>query len=266
MLNIGSSVGILTIVLRVCLLICPSDAANCSTVICHNGGTCNNYTENPPCLCPLPYIAPNCESAADYCFTLQPDKNITELPVCLNGGNCTLTYTDPYFNCTCPSGTSGIRCYNETDASSPVTTDSSTTTSSSSTSTILAPETTTITNTNTLTSTISSTTTESSTTRNSLTNPTNVSAAGIAGITVGAIAFIGLLILTIYLVYRRPKRLTKVFPCCNPKICPTAQQQLAESGPDFGRTLKSDGSLDGGLSPGPSQQNDSYQHSNPQFA
>uniref|UniRef100_A0A1I8GL27 Secreted protein n=1 Tax=Macrostomum lignano TaxID=282301 RepID=A0A1I8GL27_9PLAT len=50
------------------------------------------------------------------------------------------------------------------------------------------------------------------------------------------------------------------------KICPTAQQQLAESGPDFGRTLKSDGSLDGGLSPGPSQQNDSYQHSNPQFA
>uniref|UniRef100_A0A1I8GHP0 EGF-like domain-containing protein n=1 Tax=Macrostomum lignano TaxID=282301 RepID=A0A1I8GHP0_9PLAT len=110
--------------------ISPSDAANCSTVICHNGGTCNNYTENPPCLCPLPYIAPNCESAADYCFTLQPDKNITELP----------------------------------------------------------------------------------------------------------------------------------------KICPTAQQQLAESGPDFGRTLKSDGSLDGGLSPGPSQQNDSYQHSNPQFA
>uniref|UniRef100_A0A1I8G253 EGF-like domain-containing protein n=1 Tax=Macrostomum lignano TaxID=282301 RepID=A0A1I8G253_9PLAT len=45
-----------------------------------------------------------CRSAADYCFTLQPDKGITELPVCLNDGNCTLTYTDPYFNCSCPTG------------------------------------------------------------------------------------------------------------------------------------------------------------------
>uniref|UniRef100_A0A1I8G0R0 EGF-like domain-containing protein n=1 Tax=Macrostomum lignano TaxID=282301 RepID=A0A1I8G0R0_9PLAT len=91
----------------------PSQAANCSTVTCHNGGTCNNYTASPPCLCPLPYIAPYCESAADYCFTLQPDKGINELPVCLNDGNCTLTYTDPYFNCTCPPEYTGNRC-NET--------------------------------------------------------------------------------------------------------------------------------------------------------
>uniref|UniRef100_A0A1I8JHD1 EGF-like domain-containing protein n=1 Tax=Macrostomum lignano TaxID=282301 RepID=A0A1I8JHD1_9PLAT len=62
---------------------------------CYNGGTCNNYTASPPCLCPLPYIAPYCSAAADYCFTLQPDKGITELPVCLNGGTCTLAYTDP---------------------------------------------------------------------------------------------------------------------------------------------------------------------------
>uniref|UniRef100_A0A1I8H1M6 EGF-like domain-containing protein n=1 Tax=Macrostomum lignano TaxID=282301 RepID=A0A1I8H1M6_9PLAT len=82
----------------------PTQAANCSTVTCDNGGTCNNYTVSPPCLCPLPYIAPYCRSAADYCFTLQPDKGINELPVCLNDGNCTLTYTDPYFNCSCPTG------------------------------------------------------------------------------------------------------------------------------------------------------------------
>uniref|UniRef100_A0A1I8GV97 EGF-like domain-containing protein n=1 Tax=Macrostomum lignano TaxID=282301 RepID=A0A1I8GV97_9PLAT len=91
----------------------PSQAANCSTVTCYNGGTCNNFTDSPPCLCPLPYIAPYCESAADYCFTLQPDKGITELPVCLNDGNCTLTYTDPYFNCTCPPEYTG-NCCNET--------------------------------------------------------------------------------------------------------------------------------------------------------
>uniref|UniRef100_A0A1I8ILB9 EGF-like domain-containing protein n=1 Tax=Macrostomum lignano TaxID=282301 RepID=A0A1I8ILB9_9PLAT len=80
-----------------------TQAAGCSTVTCYNGGTCNSYTESPPCLCPLPYIAPYCESAADYCFTLQPDKGITKLPVCLHHGNCTLAYTDPYFNCSCPS-------------------------------------------------------------------------------------------------------------------------------------------------------------------
>ncbi|PAA91827.1 hypothetical protein BOX15_Mlig004709g2 [Macrostomum lignano] len=90
--------------------IAPTQAANCSTVTCDNGGTCNNYTDSPPCLCPLPYIAPYCRSAADYCFTLQPDKGINELPVCLNDGNCTLTYTDPYFNCSCPTGYTGTRC------------------------------------------------------------------------------------------------------------------------------------------------------------
>uniref|UniRef100_A0A1I8H3A9 EGF-like domain-containing protein n=1 Tax=Macrostomum lignano TaxID=282301 RepID=A0A1I8H3A9_9PLAT len=80
------------------------EAANCSAVTCYNGGTCNNYTESPPCLCVLPYIAPYCESAADYCFTLQPDKGINKLSVCKNGGNCTMTYTDPFFSCSCPDG------------------------------------------------------------------------------------------------------------------------------------------------------------------
>uniref|UniRef100_A0A1I8JH25 EGF-like domain-containing protein n=1 Tax=Macrostomum lignano TaxID=282301 RepID=A0A1I8JH25_9PLAT len=96
----------------------PTQAAELlnSTVTCYNGGTCNNYTVSPACLCPLPYIAPYCESAADYCFTLQPDKNITELPVCQNGGTCTLTYTDPYFNCSCPTGyTEGYRPYRGTE-------------------------------------------------------------------------------------------------------------------------------------------------------
>uniref|UniRef100_A0A1I8GV65 EGF-like domain-containing protein n=1 Tax=Macrostomum lignano TaxID=282301 RepID=A0A1I8GV65_9PLAT len=75
---------------------------------CYNGGTCNNYTASPPCLCPLPYIAPYCSAAADYCFTLQPDKGITELPVCLNGGTCTLAYTDPYFTCSCTGRYTGV--------------------------------------------------------------------------------------------------------------------------------------------------------------
>uniref|UniRef100_A0A1I8G8U7 EGF-like domain-containing protein n=1 Tax=Macrostomum lignano TaxID=282301 RepID=A0A1I8G8U7_9PLAT len=84
--------------------------ATCSSAVCYNGGTCNNFTDSPPCLCPLPYIAPYCRVAADYCFTLQPDKGITELPVCLNDGNCTLTYADPYFNCSCLPGFYGLRC------------------------------------------------------------------------------------------------------------------------------------------------------------
>ncbi|PAA94600.1 hypothetical protein BOX15_Mlig024659g1 [Macrostomum lignano] len=91
-------------------IIGPTEAADCSTVTCDNGGTCNNFTVSPACLCPLPYIAPNCSNAADYCYTLQPDKGITALPVCLNGGNCTLTYTDPYFNCSCPDSHTGFRC------------------------------------------------------------------------------------------------------------------------------------------------------------
>ncbi|PAA91826.1 hypothetical protein BOX15_Mlig012253g2 [Macrostomum lignano] len=123
---------------KVCLLFlylaAPSQAANCSTVTCYNGGTCNNFTDSPPCLCPLPYIAPYCESAADYCFTLQPDKGITELPVCLNDGNCTLTYTDPYFNCTCPPEYTGNRC-NETVTTSDDTTSSQSTSAPTSTAT-----------------------------------------------------------------------------------------------------------------------------------
>ncbi|PAA70917.1 hypothetical protein BOX15_Mlig012253g1 [Macrostomum lignano] len=120
-LHVNTSVSLL-----VCLLIAGwfvglSEAqANCSTVTCYNGGTCNNYTASPPCLCPLPYIAPYCSAAADYCFTLQPDKGISELPVCLNGGNCTLTYTDPYFNCSCPNGYTGIRCNETVSTSEPV--------------------------------------------------------------------------------------------------------------------------------------------------
>ncbi|PAA89060.1 hypothetical protein BOX15_Mlig023257g1 [Macrostomum lignano] len=103
------------VAISICLLISveligSTEAADCSTITCDNGGTCNNHTDSPPCLCPLPYIAPYCESAADYCFTLQPDKRITKLPVCLNGGNCTLAYTDPYFNCSCPDGFTGWRC------------------------------------------------------------------------------------------------------------------------------------------------------------
>ncbi|PAA75777.1 hypothetical protein BOX15_Mlig030817g1 [Macrostomum lignano] len=92
------------------LLVDAGSCANCSAVTCFNGGNCNEYTASPHCLCPLPYIAPYCQSAADYCFTLQPDIGITELPVCLNGGNCTLIYTHPYFNCSCPDGYAGIRC------------------------------------------------------------------------------------------------------------------------------------------------------------
>ncbi|PAA94598.1 hypothetical protein BOX15_Mlig032612g1 [Macrostomum lignano] len=106
MLHLATSVCLLIFV----ELIGTTQAAGCSTVTCYNGGTCNSYTESPPCLCPLPYIAPYCESAADYCFTLQPDKGITKLPVCLHHGNCTLAYTDPYFNCSCPSNYTGWRC------------------------------------------------------------------------------------------------------------------------------------------------------------
>uniref|UniRef100_A0A1I8GR72 EGF-like domain-containing protein n=1 Tax=Macrostomum lignano TaxID=282301 RepID=A0A1I8GR72_9PLAT len=100
----------------------PTQAANCSIVTCDNGGTCNNYTASPPCLCPLPYIAPYCSAAADYCFTLQPDKGITALPVCQNGGTCTLTYTDLYFTCSCPDGYTDVRCNATVTTTAPVST------------------------------------------------------------------------------------------------------------------------------------------------
>ncbi|PAA70047.1 hypothetical protein BOX15_Mlig032142g1, partial [Macrostomum lignano] len=103
-------------------IIGPTQAANCSIVTCDNGGTCNNYTASPPCLCPLPYIAPYCSAAADYCFTLQPDKGITALPVCQNGGTCTLTYTDLYFTCSCPDGYTDVRCNATVTTTAPVST------------------------------------------------------------------------------------------------------------------------------------------------
>uniref|UniRef100_A0A1I8G2J2 CUB domain-containing protein n=1 Tax=Macrostomum lignano TaxID=282301 RepID=A0A1I8G2J2_9PLAT len=93
-----------------CAAVTKKKGADCKANTCKNGGTCNTFTPSPPCICVLPYIAPNCATAADYCKTLQPDKNITALPVCQNGGACTMTYTDPFFNCTCPPEFYGIRC------------------------------------------------------------------------------------------------------------------------------------------------------------
>ncbi|PAA70916.1 hypothetical protein BOX15_Mlig018047g1 [Macrostomum lignano] len=93
-----------------CAAVTKKKGADCKANTCKNGGTCNTFTPSPLCICVLPYIAPNCATAADYCKTLQPDKNITALPVCQNGGACTMTYTDPFFNCTCPPEFYGIRC------------------------------------------------------------------------------------------------------------------------------------------------------------
>ncbi|PAA70915.1 hypothetical protein BOX15_Mlig019213g1 [Macrostomum lignano] len=104
-----------------CAAVTKKNGADCKANTCKNGGTCNTFTPSPPCICVLPYIAPNCATAADYCKTLQPDKNITALPVCQNGGACTLTYTDPFFNCTCPPNFYGIRCQFRVTTSAPTT-------------------------------------------------------------------------------------------------------------------------------------------------
>uniref|UniRef100_A0A1I8GDZ8 CUB domain-containing protein n=1 Tax=Macrostomum lignano TaxID=282301 RepID=A0A1I8GDZ8_9PLAT len=104
-----------------CAAVTKKNGADCKANTCKNGGTCNTFTPSPPCICVLPYIAPNCATAADYCKTLQPDKNITALPVCQNGGACTLTYTDPFFNCTCPPKFYGIRCQFRVTTSAPTT-------------------------------------------------------------------------------------------------------------------------------------------------
>ncbi|PAA59849.1 hypothetical protein BOX15_Mlig002106g5 [Macrostomum lignano] len=85
-------------------------ATTCTPTDCKNGGICNNITASPPCICPLPYIPPYCSTASNYCSQLQPDLNITSLPVCINGTCLGVSLEPPYFNCSCSPGFEGVRC------------------------------------------------------------------------------------------------------------------------------------------------------------
>ncbi|XP_050730772.1 protein crumbs-like isoform X2 [Eriocheir sinensis] len=105
----------------VCL--CPPDfigvdcselkVKNCSTVMCLNGGTCNDVmnpdtgvADDYECSCAFGYTGDNCEETEDFCAMNRI--------VCLHG-TCNLTFRDQGWECLCNAGWEGALCQEEVD-------------------------------------------------------------------------------------------------------------------------------------------------------